>query len=107
MLRALQFPPCFEETVARLVHHATLKQEDLSQRIVTYFKDHFVVGEELFALRDDKEAALRVSACVDTANQYHDCEHPSFHLHIYRPPHYLAQQCSLVRLRIKDPFWCC
>ena len=76
----MQFPDCYEEVVASLVHHATLKQEDLSQRVVTYFKDHFVVGEELFAIRDDREAALRISACLDTADQCHDCEPKFMHL---------------------------
>ena len=70
-----QFPLRFEEAVARLVHHATVKQEELSQRIVSYFKDHFVKGEELFAIRDEKEAALHIAGCSNTAEKTDDCEH--------------------------------
>ena len=59
--------------MARLVQHATVKQDELSSRIVSYFKEHFVQGEEVFALRDGKEAALRIAECRLTAESTHDC----------------------------------
>ena len=51
--------------MTRLVHYATLKQDDLCQRIAAYFKDRFVPGEEVTGIRDGAEAACRVVAAVE------------------------------------------
>ena len=51
--------------MTRLVHYATLKQDDLCQRIAAYFKDRFVPGEEVTGIRDSAEAACRVVAAVE------------------------------------------
>lgn len=70
----VQFPDCYEGPVAKLVHHATLKLDDLCQRLVAYFKDRFVPGEEVLGVRDEIETACRIIAAVDPTDLDHDCE---------------------------------
>ena len=68
-----QFPDCYEAAVIKMVHYATLKEEDLSQRVVSYFKDRFVAGEVVLGRREGKQAQCTVVAALDPACATHDC----------------------------------
>ena len=70
----LQFPDCYEEAVIKLVHHATLKEDELSQRVVSYFKDRFVSGETVFGIHDGQEKNCKIIAALDPSTAGHDCE---------------------------------
>jgi hypothetical protein len=72
----VQFPDCYEEAVIKLVHYATLKEEELSQRVVSYFKDRFVAGEVVLGIKDGKEACCKILAALDPAGVNHDCMSP-------------------------------
>lgn len=70
----LQFPDCYEEAVIKLVHHATLKEDELSQRVISYFKDRFVSGETVFGIKDGQEKNCRIVAPLDPLTAGHDCK---------------------------------
>ncbi len=71
----VQFPDCYEEAVIKLVHYATLKEEELSQRVVSYFQDRFVAGEVVLGSREGgKQAPCTVVAALDPACSSHDCK---------------------------------
>jgi len=72
----VQFPDCYEEAVIKLVHYATLKEEELSHRVVSYFKDRFVAGEVVLGCREGKEGVCTVVAALDPAGVKHDCAFP-------------------------------
>lgn len=69
----MQFPDCYEEAVIKLVHHATLKEGELSQRVISYFRDRFVPGEIALASRDGLEKRCKIVTAVDTITA-HDCK---------------------------------
>ena len=78
----VQFPDCYEAAVIKMVHYATLKEEDLSQRVVSYFKDRFVAGEVVLVRREGKQTPCTVVAAVDPTCATHDCTFRSVVQHL-------------------------
>lgn len=70
----MQFPDCYEEAVIKLVHHATLKEDELSQRVVSYFKDRFVTGEAVLGIKDSVEKTCKIISSLVPVTAGHDCE---------------------------------
>ncbi len=58
----------------KLVHHATLKEDDLSQRVVSYFKDRFVTGETVLGVKDGEERTCKIVSSLEAVTAGHDCE---------------------------------
>lgn len=84
----MQFPDCYEEAVIKLVHHATLKEDELSQRVVSYFKDRFVTGEAVLGIKDGAEKTCKIISSLEPVTAGHDCESS-------------AHFCIVTRLRLK------
>ena len=57
----------------KLVHHATLKEDELSQRVVSYFKDRFVTGEAVLGIKDGEEKTCRIISSLEPVTAGHDC----------------------------------
>ncbi|CAD7702456.1 unnamed protein product [Ostreobium quekettii] len=55
-----QFPECFEGPVLRLVHHSTLRPDELCHRVLTHFRNNFVPGEEVLGMRGEKPEPCRI-----------------------------------------------
>ena len=64
----LQFPAIYEEPIIRMVHHSTLKLDDLSGRIAAHFRDSFVCGEEVLGTKDTVPTPCRVVAVHEAAS---------------------------------------
>ena len=69
----MQFPDCYEEAVIKLVHHATLKEDELSQRVLSYFKDRFVPGEAVLGITDGEERMCQIITSLEPVTAGHDC----------------------------------
>lgn len=57
----------------KLVHHATLKEDELSQRVVSYFKDRFVAGETVLGVNDGQEKTCKIISSLEPVTAGHDC----------------------------------
>lgn len=55
-----EFPACYEKPVLRLVHHNTLRLDDLVSKIYNEFKDKFVRDEIVVSKYDGKDCLCRV-----------------------------------------------
>ena len=42
----LQFPELYKERALQMVHHSTAKLDELVTKLLNFFNDHFVPGEE-------------------------------------------------------------
>eukprot|EP00884_Botryococcus_braunii_P006907 jgi/Botrbrau1/16217/Bobra.0066s0004.1 len=59
------FPDAFQGPVLQLVHHNTLRLEDLAQCIVAHFRERFVPGEEVLGKRDGELRPCRIVSATD------------------------------------------
>lgn len=65
LMSPLQFPELYKERALQMVHHSTAKLDELVTKLLNFFNDHFVPGEEAVGSVEGHLMPCKVLRAVD------------------------------------------